>query len=103
MTRLYNVERETIIRRAVSDRQWSVFTEDPVMIRKLDRLGYQAYQETAHGKRYKLPPAALSFRRPRQLTPEQLEAARAKGALLASKRKAAALRQNLLKGGGDYE
>lgn len=75
-------ERETILRRAADEREWSLFSEDPAVIRKLDRLGYQATQETAHGKRYRLPSKAISFRRPnvrkRELSPERQEALRAR-------------------------
>lgn len=83
--RLTPAERETIIRRAADERQWSVFTEDPVVIRKLDRL-FQATEVTAHGKRYKLPLGAISFRQPRQLSPEQLEAAKVRMAQARAKR-----------------
>lgn len=61
--RLTLAERETVIRRAANERTWSVFTKDPVMIRKLDKL-FPATEVTAHGKRYKLLLGAISFRQP---------------------------------------
>ncbi|MBI4332087.1 MAG: hypothetical protein HY673_12470 [Chloroflexi bacterium] len=99
--RLTPAERETVIRRAADERQWSVFTEDPVVIRKLDKL-FHATEVTTHGKRYKIPLGAISFRQPRKLSPrqlEQLEAARAKMAKVSAKRTGGP--EGFTPGGGD--
>lgn len=38
-------EMETIIRRTLEDVEWDVFTDDPVLRRRLARLGYSPTQE----------------------------------------------------------
>lgn len=98
--RLTPAERETVICRAADERQWSVFTEDPVVIRKLDRL-FEAVEVTTHGKRYELPLAAISFRRPRKLTGKQLKAARARMAKLNAK-SSAGVEDSAPEGGDPY-
>lgn len=84
MTTKTRAELETIIRRAADEKSWDVFSEDPKVIRKLT----QNHGEGEHwggGRRWELPPTAISFRKPvklsdsqRQKASERLAAAREK-------------------------
>lgn len=59
-------ELETIIRRAADEQSWDVFSEDPVVMRKLLRL-YGAGKKRGQGCVWTVPRTGLSFRRPRVL------------------------------------
>ena len=63
---------ETIIRRSVEDKEWDIYTADPALMRKLDKLfGPTETREEAHW--YKLPLNAISIRKPtrKEMTEEQ--------------------------------
>lgn len=65
-------ETETVIRRSADEATWDVFSEDPKVIRKLERL-YGQGKNCGHGFRWEIPPAGISIRKPRELTAEQRE------------------------------
>lgn len=79
MSNLSNAERETHINMTAEDRsKWAVFTDDPVMIRKLDKIA-KCTGKHGEGKYYELDKAQVSLRKKRVLTEEQKEEARARG------------------------
>lgn len=70
-------ERETIIRRAADESDWEVFSEDPRIIRKMEKLwgkGHQDHQST-EGYVWTVPSSGVSLRKPRVLSEEQRDAA----------------------------
>lgn len=54
-------EMETLIRRAADEDRWDVFTEDPKVIRLLERRGHSGSPQGI-GRRYSLEPGCISFR-----------------------------------------
>lgn len=85
MTRLSRTEQETVIVYNAEERRASITTYDPVMMRKLDKLVDRApavYKNLdvlsdnggVYGKVYETDKKLLSFRTPRELTPEQKRA-----------------------------
>lgn len=83
MAGLSRAEMETIICRAADEKTWSVFSEDPAIIRKLTRLHGKGEKQGTRGWHWKLAKNLISFRRPRVLTTEQAEALRERGRALA--------------------
>jgi len=74
-----NAERETIIRRAADEKDWEVYSEDPRIIRKLEKLyGCGRTDHQSDGRVWILPPNGLSLRKPRALGAEQKEKLRAR-------------------------
>lgn len=74
MQPLSNEERETSLNMAADDRTvWEVFSDDPVMQRKLESVGAMPVKTTrdGQGKFYRLPANQLTFRKPSALTDEQ--------------------------------
>lgn len=64
MATLTNEERETHLNLAASDRtQWEVFSDDPVMLRKLDGIGAECIGVVGEGKRYRLEAGQVIVRR----------------------------------------
>lgn len=52
---LTNEERETHLNMVASDRgQWIVFSDDPVMIRRLERIGAEFIRDVGQGKEFRL-------------------------------------------------
>lgn len=74
-------EMETVIRRAADEDQWDVFTEDPRVIRKLEKCGFVGRQQGI-GRRYLLQPQNISFRAAQQISLEE----RARRAAIAKER-----------------
>ena len=71
--RLTAAEQETSLNMAADNRgEWDVCSADAVMQRRLERAGAVCYREDGYGtKWYKLPAAAVSIRKPRELSDEQ--------------------------------
>jgi len=64
MNNLSNEERETNINMSGDDRSvWIVFTDDPIMARKFDRIS-TAEREGNGGKYYRIPVGQISLRKP---------------------------------------
>lgn len=63
---LSNAERETMLNMVADNRaMWNVYSDDPVMQRKLERIGAVVIKTETHGgKHYELPANQVSFRRP---------------------------------------
>jgi hypothetical protein len=57
--RLTKEERETIIRTSEADATWEIFTDSPVMQRRLLRRGWSASPD---GRTFTLPRKALTIR-----------------------------------------
>lgn len=63
MATLTNEERETHINMVADDRSvWEVYSDDPVMMARLDKIGV-AYKTTAVGKWYRLNAKQVSLRK----------------------------------------
>ena len=77
MVHLLRCEQETIVNTDADTKVASVYTADPVYIRKLDALVkkypeiYKVVKEDKLSKTYEFPKKLLSFRSPRILTEEQ--------------------------------
>jgi len=72
MNTLSNAERETHINMTADDRgTWEVFSDDPVMIARLDKIT-TAVREVEGGKFYRLPANQVTLRKPKKpLTDKQ--------------------------------
>ena len=69
-----NEDRETHLSLVASNRvTWEVYTEDPVMIRRLDKITNRV-RETLTGVYYKLDKSQVSLKKKRVLTEEQRKA-----------------------------
>lgn len=69
-------ERETHLNLTAQDRQdgkdWEVYTDDPVMMRKFESLGIEGKEGMrGGGKIYLVPQNQITFRRKRVMTDEQ--------------------------------
>lgn len=75
-------EQETVINYNREDKNATVYTRDPAVMRKLDQLVisfpevYKCIGETDIDKTYEMPKSAVNYRKPRRLSAEQREAAR---------------------------
>ena len=67
-------ELETVIRRSAADQSWTVFSEDPRVIRKMVKLYGSGKQKSGVGFEWEVPSTAVGLRRPRVLTAEQKKA-----------------------------
>lgn len=66
MNNLSNAERETHFNLVADDRNtWEVFSDDPVMIARLDKI-CTAYRVTETGKHYHLPDSQVTLRKPKK-------------------------------------
>ena len=64
-------EQETHLNMVADDRSvWHVYSEDPVMIKRLDKIAI-ATRETATGKHYELDKTQVQLRKKRELTESQ--------------------------------
>ena len=71
MSELSNSERETHLNLVADDRgKWHVYSDDPVMIRRLDKISV-AVKITPTGKYYELEKGQVSLRKNRVLTDDQ--------------------------------
>lgn len=71
-------ELETVIRASASDRTWTVFSENPRIIRRLEKHHGPGRKVSACGYQWDLPMNCVSFRRAIRLSEEQREARAAK-------------------------
>lgn len=84
-------EQETIINYNAAEQTATVYTRDKTVIRRLDALvieypeHYRLVGETDIDKTYEMPKSFVSYRKPRRLSDEQREAARARMKHLANK------------------
>ncbi len=61
---LTNEERETHLNMTADARGvWEVFSDDPVMMRKLERIGAQVVREDPPGKHYRLTANQVTLRK----------------------------------------
>ena len=83
MMALSKAERETHINMVADDRtQWEVFSDDEVMLRRLEAIGAECIGEVGEGRRYRLAASQVRFHKlPVQMTAAQRaeRAARFKG------------------------
>ena len=87
---LSNEERETNLSMVAADRKmWDIYCSDPVMQRKIERVGGTVYrQDGFEGKFYRLPADRIVFRLRRELTDEQREKLAARGKAMIEKARA---------------
>ena len=82
MTKLSRYEQETIINYNAGEEMATVYTREPVVIRRLDALViefpdvYKCIAETDIDKTYEIPKSFISYRKPRILSEAQREQAR---------------------------
>ena len=75
-------EQETIISFNAKERGATVYSRDPIVIRKLDSLViefpdvYKCVRVSDIDKTYEMPKSFVSYRKPRRLAEDQREAAR---------------------------
>ncbi|MBE5848394.1 MAG: hypothetical protein E7300_12055 [Lachnospiraceae bacterium] len=75
-------EQETVINYNREDKNATVYTRDPAVMKKLDQLVisfpevYKCIGETDIDKTYEMPKSAITYRKPRRLSAEQREAAK---------------------------
>ena len=75
-------EQETVINYNREDKNATVYTRDPAVMRKLDQLVisfpevYKCIGETDIDKTYEMPKSFVNYRKPKRLSEEQREAAR---------------------------
>lgn len=79
---LTRYEQETIVNYNNGDKIASVYTADPIVIRKLDALvekypeDYKCIEQNDYSKTYEFPKKLVQFRHPIHLTEEQKEESR---------------------------
>ena len=80
--KLSREEQETIITFNAKDKNATIYTRDPTVMREVDSLviGYpdifKCVAESDIDKTYEMPKTAISYRKPRRLSVEQREQAR---------------------------
>lgn len=80
--KLLRCEQETIINFNAEDKNATVYTRDPAVMRKLDALvigypdTYKCIGVSDIDKTYEMPKTAVSYRKPRRLSEEQRREAR---------------------------
>ena len=88
MERLTNAERETHINMVANDRsQWEIFSDDPVMIARLDKIA-TAYSAKGEGRFYRLSSKQVTLRNLLVLSDEQRNALRERLALVRERNSA---------------
>lgn len=79
MSNLTRYEMETVINYNKEEEDATVYTRDPVVMRKLDKLceefpeHYKRIEETEVDKTYSMKKTLVSYRKPRVLTDEDRE------------------------------
>lgn len=82
MTKLSRYEQETIINFNAGEEMATVYTRDPAVIRRLDALViefpevYRCIGYTDIDKTYEMPKSSVTYRKPRKMSIEQIEAAK---------------------------
>lgn len=71
-------ETETIIRQSAADKEWVVFSEDPKIIRRMEKLFGQGRRRSDVGTEWIVPQRCIRIAAKRSMTPEQSEAAKAR-------------------------
>lgn len=80
--RLSRQEQETIINFSAGDQTATLYTRDPVVIRKVDALviefsdTFKCIGKTEIDKTYEMPKSAVTYRKPRKLSEEQRDSMR---------------------------
>ena len=80
--KLCRYEQETIINFNAEEKTAMVYTRDPAVMRRIDALvidypdTFKCVGETDIDKTYEMPKSAVTYRKPRRLSPEQREASR---------------------------
>ena len=80
--KLSRYEQETVINSNAAEKTASVYTRDPAVMRKLDSLvieypdTFKCVGETDIDKEYEMPKIAITYRKPRNLSEAQKDAAR---------------------------
>jgi hypothetical protein len=65
-------ERETCLNMTADDRSvWEVFSDDPVMQRKLEAIGATLLYTVGQGSYYSIPAACVTLRKPSTMSPEE--------------------------------
>lgn len=65
---------------------WEVFSSDKIMQRRIEKAGATLVKEDEYGKWYDIPSNRISFRKPREVSDEDLEKLRERGRQLAQKK-----------------
>lgn len=79
--KLSRYEQETIINFNAEEQTATLYTRDPAIMRRIDKLvidypdTYKCIGETDIDKTYEMPKSAVTYRKPRRLSEEQREAA----------------------------
>jgi hypothetical protein len=66
-------ETETIIRKAADEDHWTVFTEDPKYVRRLEFVTKSKGKPKGVGREWVVPESVVSFRKLVELSPEERE------------------------------
>lgn len=80
--KLTREEQETIINFCAAEQTATLYTRDPAVMRKIDKLViehpdiYRCTGETDIDKTYEMPKSSVSYRKPRRLSEDQRKAAR---------------------------
>lgn len=80
--KLSRYEQETIINFNAGEQTANIYTRDPAIMRRIDKLvidypdTYKCIGETDIDKTYEMPKSAVTYRKPRRLSHEQREAAK---------------------------
>mgnify|MGYP004599953979 FL=1 len=80
--RLSRQEQETIINFSAGDQTATLYTRDPVVMRKVDALviefsdTFKCIGKTDIDKTYEMPKSAVTYRKPRKLSEEQRDSMR---------------------------
>lgn len=75
MNDLSNAERETMLNMPADDRSgWIVFSDDPVMMRKLEKANAEFVRNVGAGKEYRLKAEQVTFRRGKKQLSEEAKA-----------------------------
>ena len=77
MLRITREEQETIINFNAGDQTATLYTRDPVIMRRIDKLvigypdTYKCIGETNIDKTYEMPKSVVTYRKPRKITDER--------------------------------
>jgi len=63
-------ERETIIRIAQDEKEWTVYSAIPAHVRKLDKIA-KLKKDLGHGREYILPKSGVTLRKKRMVSQKQ--------------------------------
>jgi hypothetical protein len=67
-------ERETCLIMSAADRScWMIFSDDPVLIKRLESIGATFTHAVGQGRYYSLPASSVTLRKPSTLSQEERE------------------------------